>query len=733
MRVTAAVLGLALAANAARAQSILFVDDDAPLGGDGSSWNSAYRFLQDALDASWAITGDHEIRLAGGTYFPDQDSSGRQTPGDRDAKFWPPEDTLLIGGFRGLAPGGDPDDRDLHVFVSTLSGDIGVSGDPSDNSKQLLDAIGFTDADGTPWIALDGLVFSDAYNDAVSRAAISLRGFDVTIDSLVVQNLTNVRAIAVFGPFGPTDPPVSLWMNSTVVRNITSASRAVVVSAVGGEILIDNCTFESIDGIQPAGSISGGALYVDFLFLDSTEITGPFRVSNCRFESNSARNAGALLIDHVLFDFEIPPQFVVSGCEFVGNTATDAAGAMWISSENALIESCIFDGNAAGDLAGALLVSGKSTIIGCLFQNNEVVADSTSVRGGGALHTRTDTDLIDCTFIGNRTSVNGGAVRIQDVNVDDGAPLVTFTNCFFTGNEAGVGNTESGFSGAAISGEHASITMVNCVIADNTCPSRSAVTLNNPAPSRIDSSTFSGNHTQLGPAALSFSAGDDAEALVSNCIFWNNTSADPIGGSEEVDIAPDRLEYQYCTIRDWIGDPSGTAIQTSDPLFVDPIGPDGVPGTGDEDLRLSAGSPAIDAGLNDALPLDPFDLNSDGVINEQIPIDLDASPRTTDALADGRCRVDQGAYETAGAVCPCPIDLSTQGAPQGDPFFGVPDGVITGDDIQYYVYLWLQRSARADLTTQNAPLGDPYFGIPDGIIAGGDLQFYVNLWIAGCP
>lgn len=27
----------------------LYVDDDAPLGGDGTSWDTAYRFLQDAL------------------------------------------------------------------------------------------------------------------------------------------------------------------------------------------------------------------------------------------------------------------------------------------------------------------------------------------------------------------------------------------------------------------------------------------------------------------------------------------------------------------------------------------------------------------------------------------------------------------------------------------------------------------------------------------------------------
>ena len=31
------------------ADSVLYVDDDAPPGGNGTNWESAYRFLQDAL------------------------------------------------------------------------------------------------------------------------------------------------------------------------------------------------------------------------------------------------------------------------------------------------------------------------------------------------------------------------------------------------------------------------------------------------------------------------------------------------------------------------------------------------------------------------------------------------------------------------------------------------------------------------------------------------------------
>jgi hypothetical protein len=48
---------------------IIYVDDDASAGGDGSSWSSAHKYLQDALAISEA--GD-EVWVAEGTYKPDQ-------------------------------------------------------------------------------------------------------------------------------------------------------------------------------------------------------------------------------------------------------------------------------------------------------------------------------------------------------------------------------------------------------------------------------------------------------------------------------------------------------------------------------------------------------------------------------------------------------------------------------------------------------------------------------------
>ena len=50
-----------------------------------------------------------------------------------------------------------------------------------------------------------------------------------------------------------------------------------------------------------------------------------------------------------------------------------------------------------------------------------------------------------------------------------------------------------------------------------------------------------------------------------------------------------------------------------------------------------------------------------------------------------------------------------------------------------YVHRAITPCSPADVTTQGAPIGDPNDGVPDGIVSAADIQYYVNLWIAGCP
>ena len=46
---SAAMMAMFVISGAAHGEGVLYVDDDATPGGDGTSWNTAYRFLQDAM------------------------------------------------------------------------------------------------------------------------------------------------------------------------------------------------------------------------------------------------------------------------------------------------------------------------------------------------------------------------------------------------------------------------------------------------------------------------------------------------------------------------------------------------------------------------------------------------------------------------------------------------------------------------------------------------------------
>src|SRR5690606_22079334 len=76
-------------------------------------------------------------------------------------------------------------------------------------------------------------------------------------------------------------------------------------------------------------------------------------------------------------------------------------------------------------------------------------------------------------------------------------------------------------------------------------------------------------------------------------------------------------------------------------------GADGVWGTADDDygdLRLRAGSPALDAGLTEFLPPDVWDLDGDGDTEEPLPLDAAGGRRVWGP------EVDLGAYERGPAA-----------------------------------------------------------------------------------
>ncbi|TVQ63907.1 MAG: hypothetical protein EA378_00500 [Phycisphaerales bacterium] len=65
----------------------------------------------------------------------------------------------------------------------------------------------------------------------------------------------------------------------------------------------------------------------------------------------------------------------------------------------------------------------------------------------------------------------------------------------------------------------------------------------------------------------------------------------------------------------------------------------------------------------------------------------------------------------------CPFDIT------GPALDGVPDGIVSVADLNYYLGLWLDGDMDADVT------GPALDGIPDGIVTTADLNFFVGGWL----
>ena len=293
----------------------------------------------------------------------------------------------------------------------------------------------------------------------------------------------------------------------------------------------------------------------------------------------------------------------------------------------------ITGGNADGleprDTGGGVyIVDGNPTLRHCLITGNTATG-----WGGGLKAVRSDVLLEECTFVANRGENGGGAAFEEST-----APAIS--RCLFKNNTASSAGAIYNYSGGvlrvsdsrflnntspnstgAIGNLLADAVITNCVFSKN-----SFATMSN-----IYSSPLIVNcvfHGVPGFFAGAMLTADGSYPVVVNSIIWD-AGGEPIfdanGGSTTV--------IHSIMQTGWSGD--GHNVLNQNPLFRDPLGPDGVLATGDEDFRLQANSPAIDTGTN-GMDFDPF---ASG--RQPLPAtDLDGHARVLCGT------VDMGPYET---------------------------------------------------------------------------------------
>lgn len=736
------VTALALiAGRASSAGAVLFVDQDAQPGGDGSSWSLAFRDLADALEVVPADAGA-QVWIAEGSYRPDRGTAARYL------SFELVSGVALLGGFAGGES--SPLERDPIAHPTILTGDLLGDDAPGfapatidDNSHHVCTALLLTmpttldglvirggNATGPAFHSRGGalaaiaadIVLADCRleaNRAVHGGALHLLdGGASVVDTIVTGNV----ATQTGGAFDLQDTDLSLVDSSIVGNSASSAGGGAWIkggslTALGGTISLN-----STSGNGGAIHAEGGDAALLFVELVGNHAgtgaigpaggaidcigpgAGPFAAVGCLFEANIGGVGGAIHID-------IDAPLTVTQCTFRANLAA-ASGAASLSSDSAtvVVDACVFvENGATGDFgvgalrasasAGVLIKdslfhdnfsqakcsavrpSGESEVVGCTFYGNvgddsgalEVNgSDACLVRGctflfneaddaGGAVWAGASLAMEDCYFEGNYADSGGAASIAADVVTlrgctfvangahgrgaaiwfTDGSPQVA--NCRFLGN---VSKTSGGTGGGAVDSYHSSPTFANCIFAGNFSGHRGAgVYAWDGGTATLQSCTFWGNTSVIGNAAF---ADTGSTVNLENCIAWAND------GTSQVDqvakAAGGFLFLDYCCVQGWNGTLGGVSNFGLDPLLLVPAGRDGIAGTIDDNLRLSASSPCIDSGDASLLPLDFADLDGDGDVVEAIPLDLDANPRVIGVL-------DRGAYETPTRGVPRPTLL----------------------------------------------------------------------------
>lgn len=365
----ALALTIALMFASAASASVIHVDDDAPSGGDGTSWPTAFNDLQDAL--AIAQEGD-EIRVAQGIYKPAPPN------GPRTATFYLVNGTTLRGGYAGIGAS-DPNENDPKKFETILSGDLNGDDGPNfmnngDNTHVIVTALDFT----SQFTGLMGFVITGANSDGAGGGLRCVGNASPQITQVVfVRNFATTGA-GVFAEAGSLE----LTECSFIENRIPAGSMGAAGASVGGPAKFVRCHFEK--NYAPSNQYAGGT---------GGLVGGQSFLFNCSFIENHG-NLGGGLRGGVL----------IVGSDFHKNTASSSEGDGGGAYSGATFINCRFTKNAA--YRGGAVHSSTSTspvFVNCLFAGNY----SNSHGAAASVYTGM---FQNCTVVGN-TSAYGGALH----------------------------------------------------------------------------------------------------------------------------------------------------------------------------------------------------------------------------------------------------------------------------------------------------------------------------------